>query len=52
MGLASRGLRDMDQGPETIDDEAELTAVRAQARRIHLQGALVTLVVMAVVVAV
>ena len=34
MRLASRGLRDMDGGPERIEDGAELAAVRAQARRV------------------
>ncbi len=28
----------MDEGPETIDDAEELAAVRAQARRIHVQA--------------
>lgn len=52
MALASRGLRDMDRGPEPISDEAELATVRAQARRIHLQAALVAVVVTVVLVAV
>lgn len=34
MALASRGLRDMDQGPEAME-AAEAEAVRAQARDIR-----------------
>jgi hypothetical protein len=34
VALASRGIRDMDDGPEEIGDAAELAAVRAQARRV------------------
>jgi hypothetical protein len=33
--LASRGLRDMDAGPESITDVAVLNAVRRQARRVQ-----------------
>jgi len=43
--LASRGLRDMDQGPETIDDPEELATVRAQARKIHIEAFVATWVV-------
>ena len=52
MRLASRGLRDLDGGPERIDDGAELAAVRAQARRVFLQSALATAVTTALVWAV
>jgi len=38
VGLASRGQRDMDQGPETIADATELARVRAQARKVHLES--------------
>lgn len=38
MALASRGQRDMDQGPEAIADAAELARVRAQARKVHLES--------------
>jgi hypothetical protein len=48
MGLASRGLRDLDNGPERIDDGAELAAVRTQARRVLVQSLLATLVATAV----
>ena len=34
MGLASRGLRDMDDGPEAME-AAEAEAVRAQARKVQ-----------------
>ena len=38
--LASRGLRDLDGGPEPIADAAELAAVRAQASRVLMQSLL------------
>ena len=44
MSLASRGLRDMDDGTQRIEDEAELRAVRAQARRVKLQSVVLALV--------
>jgi hypothetical protein len=47
VALASRGVRDMDAGAESIDDPAELTAVRAQARRVLVRSAIATLVVTA-----
>lgn len=42
MRLASRGLRDMGQGLEPIEDADELTAVRAQARRVLFRSFMVT----------
>jgi len=36
--LASRGQRDMDEGPEAITDEAERAQVQRQARQVHLQS--------------
>lgn len=36
--LASKGMRNLDGGPEQIEDPAELDAVRAQARRVLLQS--------------
>ena len=42
MRLASRGLRDMDDGPERIEDETELATVRAQARRVLFKSFLAT----------
>ena len=46
--MASRGLRDMDRGPEVIEEADELERVRAQARQVHakallLAGVLTTL---------
>ncbi len=38
MGLASRGLRDMDTGEEQITDAMVLQAVRKQARGVHLRS--------------
>ncbi len=51
MALASRGLRDMDGGPEGITDRAELDAVRRQARGIHVRAAVIAVVVALVAVA-
>ena len=48
MYLASRGLRDMDDGPEAIDDPEELAQVRRQARRVQGEAALLAVVVTAV----
>ncbi|MDX1676057.1 MAG: hypothetical protein R3314_14780 [Longimicrobiales bacterium] len=39
MRLASRGLRDMDDGPEAVDDPAERAQLRRQARIVHLNAA-------------
>jgi hypothetical protein len=36
--LASRGQRDMDQGPEAINDAEERGQVQRQARQVHLQS--------------
>jgi hypothetical protein len=38
VGLASRGLRDMDTGEQKIGDAKELAQVRAQARRVNLKS--------------
>jgi hypothetical protein len=35
VGLASRGLRDMDDGPQEIGDKEIEAAVRRQARRVY-----------------
>lgn len=45
MALASRGLRDMDTGPEAMD-ELEARAVRDQARRIQARAGMVGLLAM------
>lgn len=38
MALAARGQRDLDTGPKTIADAAELTQVRRQARIVHIRS--------------
>ena len=40
MGLASRGLRDMDDGPQRIKNAAELAQVQRQARTVYRKGLL------------
>lgn len=40
MRLASRGLRDMDEGVEVISDQAELQTVRLQARAVYAKSAI------------
>ena len=47
MALASRGLRDMDHGPEALDP-AEESRVRRQARRVHVQALAAALALTAV----
>jgi len=42
MRLASRGLRDMGAGIESIGDAPELAIVRAQARRVLLKSTAAT----------
>jgi hypothetical protein len=41
VALAARGLRNMDAGDEPIADPVELQTVKAQARRVNLQAAVV-----------
>jgi len=36
--LASRGQRDMDDGPEAINDPAERGQVQRQARQVYLES--------------
>jgi len=43
VGLASRGLRDMGGGLERIRDDAELAAVRTQARRVLRDSLIATI---------
>lgn len=43
MSLASRGQRDLDTGPETIGDAAQLAQVRRQARTVHRKSLILTL---------
>jgi hypothetical protein len=40
VGLAARGARDLDHGPERIDDPAERAALRRRARHVHVQSLL------------
>lgn len=49
--LAARGVRNMDHGNEPLTDPRERDRVRAQARAVHLQSALLALAVTAVVTA-
>ena len=36
MRLAAQGLRNLDQGEETVEDETERAALRSQARKVYL----------------
>lgn len=47
MRLASRGLRDLNDGPERIEDGGELAAVRAQARGVLRRSLLATVLMSA-----
>jgi hypothetical protein len=48
MGLASRGLRDMGDGPAGIEDPLELAAVNRQAEVIRRRALVATAVASAV----
>jgi hypothetical protein len=48
VSLASRGLRDMDTGPETIEDNAELAQVRRQARKVRIEATILAAVLTAI----
>src|SRR5688500_12395910 len=50
--LAAKGVRNMDAGNEAIGDAAELTAVRAQARAVHVQSLVAAAVATAAAMAV
>jgi len=52
VSLAARGLRDMDTGPEAIEDPAELAQVRRQARKVHIESAIFATVLTLVVLAI
>ena len=52
VALAARGLRNMDAGDEKIVDAIELDHVRAQSRKVHVQSAVLALVLTTIVVAV
>jgi hypothetical protein len=49
VALAKRGLRNMDSGEEKIEDADELARVRAQARKVYVQSALLAVIVTVVV---
>ena len=48
MKLAARGQRDMDTGPQTIADRAELAQVRRQARAVYVKAFVSAVVLTAV----
>ena len=48
VGLALRSQRDLDTGPQTISDAAELAQVRAQARRVNIKSTVVALALTAI----
>ena len=50
VALASRGVRDMDAGPEPIEDPAEVAALRAEGRRVLIKSAIAALIVTVVAV--
>ena len=50
VALAARGLRNLDTGDQPIVDAIELQQVRAQSRKVHIQSAVVAIVVTLVVV--
>jgi hypothetical protein len=51
VALARHGVRIMDQGPETIDDPAQLALVRSQARRVLVHSVIATIAVTAAALA-
>jgi hypothetical protein len=52
VGLASRGQRDMDDGPKDIGDAEIEAAVRRQARRVHARSLLGAIALTAVALAI
>lgn len=48
MRLASRGLRDMDEGPQSISDSAELQQVRRQARAVYVKSVITAVILTAI----
>jgi hypothetical protein len=52
VALAARGVQNMDDGEETIDDPLVLAQMRRQARKVHTRAALLAVVVTAAIVAV
>ena len=52
MRLAARGQRDMDTGPQPIADAAELAQVRRQARKVHIESAIMAAILTAATMAI
>jgi hypothetical protein len=52
VSLASRGQRDMDTGPEAIQDNAELARVRRQARRVWVEATVLATALTAIALAI
>jgi hypothetical protein len=46
--LASRGLRDMDEGPQSISDSAALEQVRRQARAVYVKSVITAVILTAI----
>jgi hypothetical protein len=46
--LASRGLRDMDQGPQPIAVETEIQQVRRQARAVYIKSVITAVILTAI----
>ncbi|MFL5555933.1 MAG: hypothetical protein ACJ78D_09075 [Gemmatimonadaceae bacterium] len=51
MRLASRGLRDMDTGPQPLSDRSELEQVRRQARTVYVKSILTAAILTALALA-
>ena len=52
MGLASRGLRDMDDGPAPVTDADVDAQLRRQARTVYVRSALAALALTGVALAI
>jgi hypothetical protein len=50
VALAGRGERDLDHGREPVSSPAELATIKAQARRVAVQSAVIAILVMAMYV--
>ncbi|HEV7389581.1 MAG TPA: hypothetical protein VGN73_13300 [Gemmatimonadaceae bacterium] len=48
--MASRGQRDMDQGPQAISDAAELQHVRRQARAVYVKSVVTAAILTAIAI--
>ena len=49
MSLGSRGLRDLDGGPEKVQDAAERRAIGRQVRKVHIKALVAALVLTAAI---